>query len=331
MLKMPAVNSSKSAFTLVEMMTAIAILAILTAIIFSIMGMALRVTDSTTRGGDTAIEARQVLDRIGQDISGMLIRPDVDQYYVKAVGNDQMFFYSQTAGYFDSTTPFDQESPVSLVGYRISWSVNTTTPPVLQRLAQGLNWSGAKALTFLTFPPPAFPPRVPSSPAYTASSGTIPVQWNSLVTDPDTAPSFWSTTGSQVFRLEIVYQLRDGTFTLTPPTPATPPAITTTTTQPLPPVPGSINDTVGIVVAIAVLDNKSRQIVPAASWGQLISALHDPVASDLTASPAVLMDSTWNTALNQPSFAATEGIPVTAASQIRVYQRYYPLNAPKFQ
>lgn len=331
---MPPVTSSKSAFTLVELMTAIVILAILMATIFSIMGMTLRLTDSTTRGGDTGIEARQVLDRIGEDFSGMLIRPDIDQYYEKVAGNDQMFFYSQTAGYFTTTTPFNQESPVSLVGYRISSSVNTTTPPVLQRLAQGLNWSGANALTLLTFPPTTLPPRTPSSSAYKATFGMIPVQWNSLVTDTDTTPSFWSTIGSQVFRLEIVYQLRDGTFTLIPPTPAIPPAISTATTQPLPPVAGSINDTVGIVVAIAVLDNKSRQIVPAASWSQLISVLRDPTTSDLTSSPAtpaVLMDSTWNTALNQPSFPTTAGIPVTAASHIRVYQRYYPLNLPKFQ
>jgi hypothetical protein len=35
--------------------------------------------------------------------------------------------------------------------------------------------------------------------------------------------------------------------------------------------------------------------------------------------------------MQSPAFAAAAGIPAAAAAHIRVYQRVYYLNAPKFQ
>lgn len=323
--------STRSAFTLVEVLAAIVVLVILMVITFGILGTATRVADSAARGGDNSIEALQVLDRIGADIAGMLIRPDIDEYFVKAPGNDEMFFYSQTAGYFNGTTTAATatlQSPISLVGYRISSSVNASIPPVLQRVVQGLNWSGSNALPFLIFAPTA--PYSANMVTLANPANTIPVVWKSVVTDVDNAPSFWHTIGGQIFRFEICYQLRDGSFTLIAPTPATPVTPAPGTTAPIPAVPGNLNDTVGIVIAIAVLDNKSRAMVPLGSWAGLVAAFPDPTLSQLT-SPAQLMDSTWNAVLNQPGFPQSAGIPVAAASQIRVYQRYYPLNVPKFQ
>jgi hypothetical protein len=40
------------------------------------------------------------------------------------------------------------------------------------------------------------------------------------------------------------------------------------------------------------------------------------------------MDSSWKAKLNQPTFAATAELPMAAASQVRVFQRYYCLGAP---
>jgi hypothetical protein len=162
----------------------------------------------------------------------------------------------------------------------------------------------------------------------TATAGTIPSLWESLVSDPDTAPSFWHTIGSQVFRLEICYQLSDGTFTLTPPSPSSPPATSTGTSSQIPPVPGSVNDTSGLVVAIALLDTKSRQTVPATSWKSLIAALPDPSQTDLHATPIRLMESSWKAKLNEATFASVASVPPEAAAQVRIYQRFYALGAP---
>jgi len=82
-------------------------------------------------------------------------------------------------------------------------------------------------------------------------------------------------------------------------------------------------------VAIAVLDNKSRQIVPPASWKTLIAALPDVSQSDLSTTPTQLMESSWKAELKQPTFAATAGLPIAAAAQVRVFQRYYALDPPE--
>lgn len=317
------------------MLTAITVLVILMAIIFSMMGLTFRLTDSTTRGGDSSQEALQVLDRIGEDVAGMLIRPDVDQYYFNTTGNDKMFFYSQTAGYFAGTPAPTQQSPLSLVGYRITSSANPSLPPQLERISQGLNWTEANALPLLVFTPLSPPITPPVNPilsrpqvAAGAANGTIPLTWPTQVNG---ATSFWHVISGQVFRFEVCYQLRDGTYTLQAPTPSTPPNLPNNGTQPIAPVAGDINDTIGLVVAIAVLDAKSRQLIPAPpnpTWASLIAALPDPSANDLGSSPAKLMDSTWNSQINSSGFAQTAGIPAMAAAQIRVYQRYYPLNVP---
>jgi prepilin-type N-terminal cleavage/methylation domain-containing protein len=322
----PSRAAFRRGFTLTEMLVAIGVMLILLAIIFNMMGVAFRLTDTTSRSADSSIAAREVLDRIGKDVTGMLIRPDIDQYYVNAVGNDKMFFYSYVTGYFTSTASL-QQGPVSLVGYRISTSANASLPPQLERLTQGIPWTGTGSLPALPFL--VFPAQTSTTPVAAVATSTIPSVWNVIVNDPDTAPSFWHTIGSQVFRFEVCYQLRDGSFTQTAPTPSTPPPLSTSTTSPVPPVAGSINDTIGFVVAIAVLDAKSRQIVQASSWPHLIAALPDPTAQNLSASPPLLMDSIWNSQINQTTFAQTANIPATAAQEVRVYQRYYPLNPPQ--
>ena len=292
-------------------------------ILASVTGTASQLTDTTNRNIDSSSEAEQVLDRIGQDMDGMINRPDVDQYYVNLTGNDEFFFYGQTPGYFSNTTTTTQQSPVSLLGFRISTTANSSLMPSLERANQGLTWSASFGPPFLVFPM-----RTSATQSLTATAGTIPSLWGSLVNDPDTAPSFWHTIGSQVFRLEICYQLRDGTFTLTPPSPSSPPATSTGTSSPLPPVPGSVNDTTGLVVAIALLDTKSRQMVSETSWKSLIAALPDPSQTDLNATPVRLMESSWKAKISQPKFASVAGIPPEAAAQVRIFQRFYALGTP---
>ncbi len=316
-------ESRRYGFTLIELLVTVVVLVILMAILASVTGTASRLTDTTNRNIDSSSEAEQVLDRIGQDVAGMISRPDVDQYYVNSTGNDQFFFYCQTPGYFSNTITTTQQSPVSLIGFRISTTANSSLVPSLERATQGLTWSASVGSPFLVFPT-----RTSVTQSLSATVGTIPSLWGSLVSDPDTAPSFWHAIGTQVFRLEICYQLRDGTFTLTPPSPSSPPATSTGTTSPPPPVPGSVNDTTGLVVAIALLDTKSRQIMSGTSWKSLIAALPDPSQTDLTASPTRLMESLWNAKINQASFASVAGIPPEAAAQVRIYQRFYALGAP---
>lgn len=334
--------SPPSSFTLVEMLVAIAVLSLLVILMFSIMESALRISDSTSRGADSAIEAREVMDRIGVDIAAMVVRPDVDQFYYSgnaASGeNDKMFFYSQVTGYFPSDTASaayyaTYQNSATLVGYRINRTDNPSGLPVLERLARGLtagpdnNPNGAftSPLQYLTFPA-----RTSATNFQTAISGSITNQWgndqgqafqdvgSAAGNYDDGTSTYYSVVGSQVFRLKVCFQLRDGSFSLYP-----------GYTNCAPVYPAAITNTVAIVVAVAILDSKSRLLVPSSSWTKMITALPDPTPQNLATNG--LMDGLWNHALNQSTFAATAGIPAVAASHIKVYQRYYYLNTPKSQ
>jgi prepilin-type N-terminal cleavage/methylation domain-containing protein len=85
-----------------------------------------------------------------------------------------------------------------------------------------------------------------------------------------------------------------------------------------------LQDVSAVIVAIALLDTNSRKIVT--NTTSMAGALRDPVSTDFTASPPQLMAQTWTSAINSGTFAASSGIPRTAASQVRVYQRYFYIN-----
>ena len=145
-------NSRECGFTLLELLVTVVILAILMAILASVTGTASHLTDTTNRNIDSSGEAEQILDRIGQDVVGIINRPDVDQYYVNSIGNDQIFFYCQTPGYFTNTTSTTQQSPISLIGFRIGTTANASSLPSLERAAQGLTWSVRQDHPFWSFP-----------------------------------------------------------------------------------------------------------------------------------------------------------------------------------
>ncbi len=296
-----------SSFTLVEMLTAIAVLALLIVLITQMTNSASSISDLSERHADASGEAAQVLDRIGNDVAAMLLRSDVDVIFNKQTGNDGFYLYSQTPGYFDSSVSSTAQSPVALIGYRITSSDPASPGPVLQRLAYGLSWSGnGAAMAFLTFPAPTSV----TNTATANSASTIAGQWSSLVgTAPEytnSSSSYYHTIGDQIFRFEIYFQRKNGSYS---------------------PTFDTLTNNIALVVAIATLDAKSRKTV--SNFNGLVNALPDPLASDLTNSPTpILLEQRWNDAIQQPSFAQTAGIPASAAAQVRVYQRSYYLNTP---
>lgn len=85
-----------------------------------------------------------------------------------------------------------------------------------------------------------------------------------------------------------------------------------------------IQDVNAIIVAIAILDTTSREILTNTS--SMVNVLTDPSDSDLASSPPILMAQTWSNIINSTTFAQSAGIPQSAASQIRIYQRYFYIN-----
>jgi hypothetical protein len=86
-----------------------------------------------------------------------------------------------------------------------------------------------------------------------------------------------------------------------------------------------LKDVSAVVVGLVVLDATSQKIT---DMGKVSKAFEDPTSANLAANPPVLMGARWRQQLLQPDFAKTAGIPQAAASQIRVYEKYFPLNRP---
>jgi len=340
MSRSPNSASLCASFTLLEMLVAMAVLSLLLVFIFSVASTILNVADLSHRHADSAIEAEAVLDRIGLDIDQMLNRPDIDQLYYSgnAAGgdNDKCFFYARESGFFDASVPTAAQSSVSLVGYRINTPDNPLAQPFLERLGQGLIWSnphdnvssGAMdpngttgPLTYLTFPART---NVTQNLSPDPSS-TIAGQWGQSLNVVGSGPPynngsspFYSPIGSQVFRFEICFQGPKGSLSLYP-----------AYTNNVPVYGSSITNNVAVVVAIAVLDSKSRQLVPAASWSKLIAAL--PNVTQQSLSTNGLMSTVWNQALQQPNFPSQAGIPASVAGHIKIYQRSYLLHSSESQ
>jgi hypothetical protein len=276
----------KEAFTIAELLVSIAVLALLVLLISQFVGNATAIMTTGTKHMDADTEARTVLNRMAVDFAAIVKRADVDYYLSKNAGDDQLAFYSETSGYYPSdaagVTP---KGSICLAGYRI---LNHQ----LERLNKALIWNGVSSTAVPPGRPMVFLPQ-----ALTTTWGNIAGSGN----DAD-----YQVISNQVYRFEFCFLMRDGTLS----------------DQPWLPPNTSFNgleDVNAVVVAIAILDTKSRLIA-----GDLAAAavkLDDVSGSDIAAPPAQL----WQQKIQNGDLALSR----TAASQVRVYQRYFSINTAK--
>ena len=275
------------AFSLIEILVAVAILVILVLLFSQLMNSASALTRAGVKHISTDAQARATLDRIGLDIAHMVNRTDVD-YYVKQPtgynghgqghgyghklqtgqqGSDQFAFFSLVtsstvtpcAGYYPSGyTPTTKESPIALVAYRVNADSSRPTYLMLERMAKGLLWNGVdigNLNTASTNLPIVFLPQTISG---------MTKQWSAAVNNDTTtksqdqpAPGAYETIASQVFRLEYWYLLKNGKLTDVPWDTDARPTQTTINT----PTGIGLTDVQGIAVAIAVIDPTSRALL----------------------------------------------------------------------
>ena len=213
----PRSPSCRSGFTLVELLAAMAILAVMVAALGTIMGTASNVTTSNDSHIDADGRARTVFDRMANDFAQMVKRSDVDFIFCKAPGNDTIFFYTEGASYYDGATP-DNKNRVSLVGYRVDKADAVTSPSYgqLQRLGKTLMWdtstaANPAAMAFLNYPTTGG--SCAAYPLSTLAGGTTsgPAVGTAAGYFNDGADSSYHPLASNVFRLEYSFQLKDGT------------------------------------------------------------------------------------------------------------------------
>src|SRR5713101_7782928 len=155
------------AFTLVEMLISIVVLALLILIVTQVVNTTAAVVRPANKHIDTDTQGRAILDRMALDFGKMLKRTDVD-YVIKQPGranypgnsgghsqgqgkkassgqelNDWMAFFSQMPGYY----PSGAQSPISLVAYRVNGNPNSASYLMLERMGKGLLWNGASNST----------------------------------------------------------------------------------------------------------------------------------------------------------------------------------------
>src|SRR5438552_14744075 len=154
-----AAQGTCHAFTLVEMLISIVVLALLILMVTQVVNTAATVTRPANKHIDTDTQARAILDRVAMDIGRMLKRTDVGYYIKQPIkynnhgnghgygrklqtgqqGSDQFAFFSQVSGYYPSP---GSQSPISLVAYRVNEDSTSASYLKLERLGKGLLWNG---------------------------------------------------------------------------------------------------------------------------------------------------------------------------------------------
>jgi hypothetical protein len=300
------------------MLVSIAVLVILVLLISQLFNSATATATMSRSHIDADEAARQVFDRMGSDLGGMVKRSDVNYIFYKNNGaagtgsNDSMFFYSEAPGYLNSSATSamvttGSAGTVALVGYRINqFNAYYSGIPVMERLGESLTWGGAPdttgtfpgGLVFLTNPISAIS-TLAGNWAYTL--GLPP--YNANVAGNQEDANHYQVLSDMVFRMEFCFLLKSGTYALSGTSAVTgttgysnaPTAIPSTVPQPyitsnyfiansLPDPAGNVYgfppDLGGIVVTIAILDDTSRKLVPAGKLPLLAAAFGDSLSGN---------------------------------------------------
>jgi len=344
-------RSRSNGFTLAELLVSVFVLAIIILMVAQLMSSATAITRTGNKNIDTDTQARVVLDRMALDFAQMVKRTDVD-YYVKQrsgynghgnghgwgqghngdQGSDQIAFFSQLPGYYPSGSVSNQQSPISLVAYRVNGntSSNNAAYGKLERMAKGLEWNGAfdNGTNQNSTYPMVFLPQMISNIA----------AWSAAVKNDNSAASRdtdYEVIGRGVFRFEYYYLLKNGRVTDWPwDRWDFPNQLTITNPQQI-----GLSQVEAIAVAIAVIDPAGLALIQAASsnpgYGDILDVAADMAdfrnargrgvggqrIGDLEAQWKSVVESMAQTGQTPSGLL----IPREAAKTIRVYNRYFDL------
>lgn len=125
-------------FTLVELLVATAVLAVLAVILTQVVGHTSTAVRQSKRIVDTAAQAQLAFEVIGRDLSGMILRPDVPvDFEIGPQNGSFVRFFTEQQAPLDVVAPpitLASSREVSLVGYRL------TDQDGLQRGAVPILW-----------------------------------------------------------------------------------------------------------------------------------------------------------------------------------------------
>jgi len=309
-------RKSEHAFTLVEMLVSMAVLAFLVLLVTRLVNSATTITTVGHKRMDTDAQARQFLDRMAVDFDQMVKRSDIS-YWVKTAtnpepGNDQIAFFSVVPGYYSQA---GYNSNASLVSYRVNALSTSPSYNRVERMGKGLNLNGAyTGLTPLLFLDSTTNPT-------TTISSVWPAATSATLSDPD---GNYEVIGPQVFRFEYYYLLKNGNLTDTPwDTDAGHTSI------------NGFADVESIGVTIAVIDPQSRSLLTSNDPNELNLLNLQLAMVDFRTAPGrgvggtknvIDLEYQWNRVITDPvTYPGTANMPRAALSAIRIYSRNFDL------
>jgi len=263
-------KGARGAFTLVEVLVAMAIFLFMAVIVASITGGVSQVAGQSQRRMSVDGGVRQSLSRISSDFSRAIIRSDLPFRIEKKSGNDSLIFLAAAEGY-------SAGRGITMLGYQV-------TNASLQRGAEATTWtsSGATALSF-------------TSVANAAASK------NYLSIDS----ANYEILESDIFRMEVAFLMGDGSIQSAVGTNAgstTYIANFASTAR-----TASSNAIRAVIVTVAAVDSRARGAMPPSEYSQLAGKFRDatPGRDPLT----LWTDDFKNSASGMPQ-AAREGIRI---------------------
>ena len=168
-------------FTLVEILTAVTVLAFLSVMLVQIISVAIQETNTTLHAADTVSQTRFLLDRFGNDWDSRLRRSDIPLSCLKNPGNDTLSFFSGVNGFTGSSV----RPQISQVDYYVNPG-NATVSPYVQRGVLNMSWTSTNN----------------PLPMGTSNLSLIFSQGGSAST------SDYQTVSDDTFRLEVCFVLR---------------------------------------------------------------------------------------------------------------------------
>jgi len=304
---------ASAGFTLTELLVTMGVLVVLVLLFTQLVNSAATTMTLGNKRMDADSQARQLLDRMAIDFDQMLKRTDVS-YFVKTTGNteagnDQIAFFSGVPGYYSQA---GYNSNASLVAYRVNADSTSASYNKLERMGKGFPFNGA----YTTAPIPLL---FRDGTSNTTIQGAWPAAcYPSCNSDPTykTDPDY-ETAGPQVFRFEYYYLLSSSPSFGTANQLSAGPWTNTDAFS------ASVKDVAAIVVAIAVIDPKSRVLLTDSQLTTLAGTLIDFGASAAAGCPSPNwqapgeLQRQWQCVLDNTS------LPRPAISSIRLYERYF--------
>ena len=317
------------AFTILELLVAMSVLVVIIAIMSQVMAMTGQAINAAKKQLDLETQSRIILDRIGRDLSNMVVTPGVTPLVINNTGDSASGSNNDGLAVITIGRPRDRSSltdsavsvlssdvRMAVMGYRVISAPDPRSPqgnvPTVNRGDGTITWPANGIVR------DDIQAKSDLGKAMTAAAADLSTAGTSMLA--------FEPMGQGIFRLEICYLLDDGTVVSTPPRDVNfPSQAGNTYALALSKATSADSDkrfVKALIVAIAGIDSKTEGLLNAAQLTSLANVLPNPANGQ---TPLQAWDFTSPEATDLLSKLAAPNFPHPVLSSLRAYQRYYYL------